>query len=380
MSISPTKTFYLLYVVNALSSLLWFSVRFFLGPYLNSFGFSGSEIGFFFALNSIAAICFLLPAGLFVDRFSPRKLILICSFGLIFISYFFSFANNFLLFSSLFFLLGGLYYSLRTSLNSELLKQVKDEHAGNEFGYFNSLAPFILGVGMIFSGFLIEKFPFKYVFIFQSIGFLLIFLLSFNFTKLKGIKINLTENIKELKKKKTVFFILVLALFASHWGAEETTYGLFLQKNLHLNSLQMGFYMSGELFFMAITALAVGISLQKGKMSMKKMFFWMLFLSGATHVLMTVEIVWFSALMRMIHGIGDGISGIFLFSGLKKFFNVERIGAQSGLVSLSMITGSFLGSLIYGPLGDNFGYQWPLIISGLISVLLIVFIQIFRED
>ncbi|WP_264861300.1 hypothetical protein [Klebsiella pneumoniae] len=40
-----------------------------------------------------------------------------------------------------------------------------------------------------------------------------------------------------------LLFAIWLFLFYLHWGAEFTSYGLFLRENLRLSLLGMGFYM-----------------------------------------------------------------------------------------------------------------------------------------
>jgi len=50
---------------------------------------------------------------------------------------------------------------------------------------------------------------------------------------------------------------------------------------------------------------------------------------------------------------------------------VDRIGGNSSLISLVTTLGVFAGSLIFGPLGAAYGYAWPLVISGGISLALL---------
>jgi predicted MFS family arabinose efflux permease len=47
---------------------------------------------------------------------------------------------------------------------------------------------------------------------------------------------------------------------------------------------------------------------------------------------------------------------------------VERIGGSASLISLITTLGVLAGSLIFGPLGAGYGYAWPLIVSGVISL------------
>ena len=59
------------------------------------------------------------------------------------------------------------------------------------------------------------------------------------------------------------------------------------------------------------------------------------------------------------------------YTTIARLFKVERIGGSASLILLTTTLGTFAGSLIFGPLGSHFGYQWPLILSGTISLALL---------
>ena len=50
---------------------------------------------------------------------------------------------------------------------------------------------------------------------------------------------------------------------------------------------------------------------------------------------------------------------------------MDRIGGNAGFISLITTLGVLAGSLIFGPLGAAYGYQVPLIASGVISLTLL---------
>jgi MFS family permease len=59
------------------------------------------------------------------------------------------------------------------------------------------------------------------------------------------------------------------------------------------------------------------------------------------------------------------------YTTISRLFQVERVGGHSGLISLVTTLGTAVGSLIFGPIGAQMGYEWPLIISGGTSLALL---------
>lgn len=378
MALKIDDNFRLLFLLNALAAFTWFMARFFLGPYLHELGFSGGEIGFFFALSSIAALIFIVPAGLGNDHFSSKLLIRLSALLLVFVSIGFVFGRSFGAIALLFFCLGLLIFSLRMSIGTNILKQAKEEKSGSTFGWYHFFGCLGVGLGMILGGFLWEKYDFSRIFWVQAAGFLLIYFLAGRLIKTASIKIDLVQHFADIWQKRVALFIAVIFFFTLHWGAEEVAYGLFLQKNLGLNNLQMGLYMMGELLFLGLSSLYFGLMLEKNHFHFRKIFFYGLFLSGITQILMTVPTVALSAAIRMVHGVGDGAMNIVMFYGIRRLFQVEKIGGSNSIITLAGILGSFVGALIFGHLGEVYGFQIPFIISGIISISLVALAWFFH--
>ena len=86
---------------------------------------------------------------------------------------------------------------------------------------------------------------------------------------------------------------------------------------------------------------------------------------------MTIPNVGISLSWRLVHGFGDALIMMESYTTIARLFHVDRIGGHSSLISLVSVGGSFAGALIFGPLGAAYGYQWPLIVSGCISLCLL---------
>ena len=87
---------------------------------------------------------------------------------------------------------------------------------------------------------------------------------------------------------------------------------------------------------------------------------------------MTIPNVGISLSWRLVHGFGDALIMIAKATLVSPGFSTSTgIGGHSSLISLVSVGGSFAGALIFGPLGAAYGYQWPLIVSGGISLCLL---------
>ena len=95
---------------------------------------------------------------------------------------------------------------------------------------------------------------------------------------------------------------------------------------------------------------------------------------------MTLGNVYFSFAMRILHEVGDGIFFVYLYGAIHKHFPKERLGGNTGFVIGITILGSIVGSMIFGPMGENYGYNWPLFVSGIINLATLILIRIFEKE
>ncbi len=128
--------------------------------------------------------------------------------------------------------------------------------------------------------------------------------------------------------------------------------------------------MATEFAVLAITAYWYGRSWY-GRLSSLSLLSLALVTSGLGHILMTIPNVGLSLTWRLVHGFGDALIMMEIYTTIARLFHVDRIGGHSSLINLVSVSGSFAGALIFGPLGAAYGYQWPLIISGCISLCLL---------
>ncbi len=342
-------------------------------------GFSGRQIGLLYAFFSLTSIFTSFPFGLASDRIPARHLVVL-ALSLMGASLFSqSFIKAFLLFL-LAYLVYGLGLNLfRVSLDALLLKSLPKQ-VGKVYGLFNGARMLGFTIGGLLGGFLLQRYDFVYTLRTVGIFYLLLTGIWFFLPPTIPARFAVKTYWDDFRDPKVLLFALWLYLFYLHWGAEFTSYGLFLREGLGLSLLGMGLYMSAEFFVVGLASVIGGYRLERG-VDLYRLAALGLLCSGIGHMGMVIKSVPISLAFRLLHGFGDGTIMVLSYVGIAKLFRLERIGGNSGLITLAIMLGNFTGSLIFGPVGARFGYGVPLFISGAITVALVplVFLPRFRE-
>ncbi|MEW6441035.1 MAG: MFS transporter [bacterium] len=364
------KTLYCPATVVAGVALATATANFFLPVYLKSeLRFTGSQIGWLYALYSMTTLLAVIPAGLRNDRSSPRRLI---AWSLVLISAAalgMTFARGSLFYGATFLLYGLGLSTFRISTDALMFKTGNGRSPGMRFGWFNALKMGGVGAGTFAAGYVLWKWGF-------AGGLLLvaaIACLTLSATPmLSPVKVGfpgLREYVSDLKEPAVASFLAWLFLFSLHWGAELTCYGLFLRENLGLSLTGMGWYMGTEYMALAATCLWAGFHYDRG-LDLRLLAAAGLLASGVGQISMCEASQWPSLAWRCVHGIGDGLIMTVLYIGVANLFQQSRVGGNSSAVNLVMMMGSFVGSLIFGPMGEQFGYDKPLLITGVVVAML----------
>lgn len=345
---------------------------FFLPVYLSEqLGFSGGKIGILFAFQAIAGILVIFPVGLGNDRVTSRTLV---GASLLFLSAFFILIANarvFLIFLVVYFCWTACYHMFRLSLDVQVLKTDSGQKTGGRIGLYQAWRFGGIGLGTVVSGYLLESLDFSQTFFIAAIICLALILPSRKLLPTPVERTTLSQYRADFRNPKVIFFAVWLLLFSTHWGAEYTSYGLFLRKDMELSMIEMGWYMSAEFFAILLTALFVGRKL-KGTAWLTPVSIAGLVFSGTGHIGMVFKPLAVSFAFRAMHGIGDGLIFLVFYVGIAKLFQVHRIGGNAGLMNLSTMIGMIIGALVTGPVGERFGYAVPLWSTGIITLILII--------
>ncbi len=347
------------------------ALYFFLPIYLSgSLSFSGAQIGLLYGVLGLNSLLAAFPVGVVGDRYPARILTRVGLVGIALSLWGLARADRFWPFLLVFFAFGLSLQLYRQSLDIMLFKENALENSTRRFGVYNAWRMGGMTVGILLGG--ISLYFLDYPKTFKLLGALLILLLAITWRLplTRGRRSPLLQYGRDFLSRPVLFFVTWLFLFTMHWGAEGTSLGLFLKKNLGLGSLGMGIYLAGEFSVVALTAYLYG-RFGAGRLSPFALLALALATSGMGHILMTYPNLAWSFAWRAVHGVGDGLIMMVAYTTIARLFHVERIGGNAGLISLTTTSGVLTGSLLYGPLGASFGYQMPLIISGLTSLALI---------
>ncbi|MEJ5329079.1 MAG: MFS transporter [Desulfobaccales bacterium] len=346
------------------------ALYFFLPLYLKgTLGFSGARIGLLYAVLSITSLVVSFPVGVTGDRY-PARLLTQVGLGATAVSLFgLAAVTDFWPFLAVFWLFGLSLQLFRQSLDILLFKDNPGGEA-RRFGGYNAWRMSGMLVGILLGGLILQTLPFPTLFRLFALGLICLFCLTFFLPRTRGQRIELGQYARDFHRGPVLFFALWLFLFTLHWGAEGTSLGLFLQEGLGLTPWGMGLYLAGEFGTVALTSYVYGRFLE-GRLPPLVFLILGLATSGLGHLCMTQPPLAWSFAWRLVHGVGDGFIAMLTYTTIARLFHVDRIGGNSGLISLTTTLGVLTGSLIFGPLGAAWGYGWPLIISGAISLALI---------
>ena len=354
-------------------SMFWIFVPVFLVQQ----GFSGFEIGIFIGLANLMAIVTTLPAGIANDRIHSKRMIL---YALIISMFYYlgllTVTNSILLAGA--FVCGGLGRNLfNVSIDSMTFKVINKERSPIQLGKYLGYVILIESLGFMAGGYMINTFGFE-----TTISLIIILLFIAVFISLflpitYTFSFKLLEYKKDILQKGVLLFILVVFLFTFHYGAETTSYSLFLKDQFDLNSVQIGLFVGGSVFFVGLSSLFFGKKVAKG-FNPRHVFYIGLFVSGIGHVLLSLQTnVWLAFAVRCFHEFGDGAMIFSIYYGIVSIFNVERIGGNASIITFAQIMGASLSAFLFGPLGEHYGYYLPLFVSGITTILAGVILYIF---
>ncbi len=367
--IYPALMFALLLMVTA-------PIGYFLTIFLKeNLGFSGSQIGFLYSLGAFTGVLCSIPAGLINDRLKSVTILtisaLLMAAGYGGMAIFTSYA----LYVWLYFIMSLAVATFKLSLDVAVLKGNNGPQSAANVASYHAFRYVGQAIGTFLSGYLLAIINFQYFLLAVAALSLLFIPMALKLPSVTIDKVTLRDYVVELKNPKAIFMAIWVFIFTLHWGAEYTCYGLFLHHTLALTYEQMGLYMGVELVVLTITVLLAMKYIDRAGM-MNKFILLGLFLSGSSLIGMTFTPIALSLFFRAIHGVGDGLVFLVLFMGLVRLFEPERLGGVTGFFNFVQMAGTIVGSIISGYIGDRFGWGVPFWSSGILCLILILFVFI----
>jgi MFS family permease len=314
--------------------------------------------------------------GISTDRLSIRHimavsflLVALSRFGLI-ISTSFPVICGFAFFGSF----GVRFYM--TATNSLFFKVTGPDNL-RKAGQFQALRMVAMGGGLIIGSLVIGFYSFRHAFIVTVAANLALAIMALLLPRTGQVSLKLEEYREAIFTPQVLFIALVFTLSSLHWGAEMVAYTPFLREVLQLSMTHTGLYTGIGFFFVGAGAyLGVILIEKKWVTSLQTVLVLGFLLSGIFHILMVIPNPWWSFAFRMLHEVGDGLVFVVFYHGIARIFKLDRIGGCAAFMSLCMGLGSVGSSVLFGHISDLYGYQWPLIISGVVMVLVPILLRL----
>ncbi len=354
-------------IFSSLSRFLAQTMLFFWGIYFTQVGFSGWEQGILFALYPLLNLLIIVPIGLLNDRIPSRTLIQLGFLMMAFQMWGVSFTSNFWLLIPIFILgdIGGI--SVYLSLDSLFYKS-GDSKKNHQIGAFVGTYLLAAGLGALVGGLILDQIAYEFWFRIIGTLSLLASVSAFILPKTETFYFKIIEYKKDLFQPHILLFMVVMFLWALHFGPEMTSYGLFLKENLHLNYQQMGVYIGTAIMSMYLWARLASTLLNRG-VPILRILYVGIFLTAIGAALSTVLHLETSFLGRVIHEAGDAFMMVFLYYGIRQLFAKERAGGVAGLMNFVQMAANMIAILALAPIGKLYGNEYPILITAGFALL-----------
>ncbi len=368
----------LLTIIQSTFKFMSNSTCFYWAIYFAQIGLSGSQIGILFSATMLTGLLVTFPIGLINDRFPSKKILQLGLIILMLHTLGLSFTQSCPLKFIIFFIggLGARFHNI--SIDSLFYKTAGKEKPTTRIKTYVGFFLLSAGFGAFFSGNLLEYIDFqKYLLIVTGLTGVLI-LISTKLPNTETFHFDLKSYKQDIAKPHILLFMAIIFSFAIHMGSELTSYGPFLRDTLGLSFRQMGFYIGTAIMFMFLTVRLANKAIEKGT-SMRKIVTTGLLMSGLGYLVMLNHNIPISYIGRVIHESGDALMFVFLYAGVSEFFKKDRVGGNSGLITLTQTSAIALSSLIFAPLGEAFGHQVPIIIGAITTLLAIILLKFYER-
>lgn len=385
--ISPTQTehrisekqFYYFVIFIMAHSCLANVLEQYLALYLNDIGFVGLQIGIYFAITVIAPLLFSLPMGITTDRIQIST---ICMVSFVFmalhkigflLSQSFWILCGFALFGSF----GGRFFGVA---KYAMFFKITDRENSRKVGVFQFWRTCAVGLGTLLGGVLIFQVSYAFVFTLIIVCYIGFILLAYFLPRTETASITIEEYKRAVLTPKVLLISGIFFLSSLHWGAESVAYSLFLRHNLGLHTGQIGLYTGVGYACVGVGAYLAMLLLETQRVRhLQSLLYAGLLLAGIGHILMCVPSVPWSFAFRVVHEFGDGFVTFAFFHGVSKIFHLDKIGGCSAFISVWMMLGTIVGSVMFGYVGASFGYHWPLMLSGMVLTLIPVLLHVIND-
>ncbi|MFA5399935.1 MAG: MFS transporter [Dehalococcoidia bacterium] len=362
------------------STFLW-AILTYITIYWVDMGYSHLQVGILIAVFPLVSLALMIPFGVFVDRISPKKLILASQF-------IFALSISGLMMTQDFWLtmlllaVGGAGNALfNNALPALFYKTLGSSIRGLKLGFFTAGILVGYGLGSLLGGYIYTDFDMNAIFLFALIGTVPMLLLSLLLADVPGTRIKLSDYRADLSSKSVLVFVILVFAFSLHAGAEQSSFSLFLNKDIGMDKEAVGWLYFIHANVMAVLSIVSGYYADRvnsrGK-GLAALYYAGIALSGLTNILLMFTTNFGNVLAtRLTHAVGDSLTLVTRSLIVSNLFITTRMGGNLATVQTTVTLGTLCGAIISGAFT---GYATGFAIAGAAAVLAVIYALIVKPE
>jgi len=368
--ISFSRRFIIPCLIVLLQSLFMWAVLTYITIYWIDHGFSHLQVGILVSIFPLTSLVLMIPFGMYVDRISPKKLVIISLLifslapaGLIIWHDFWS--------TAALLGVGGIGATLfSNALPALYYKVLGNKSRGFKLGVLNAATLIGYGLGPLIAGSLLSFWDMNAVFILALSGLPPMLVLCSFLPDVPGTRVQITDYKADISNKSVLVFIVLVFAFSLHAGAEQSSFSLFLNKDIGLGKDMVGLIYFIHATFMAICSVingVIGDRFHARGRGLSTLLYTGIAISGLTNVLLFSAFNFGSVLaIRLTHAVGDSLSLAIRSLIISNMFVSSRMGGNLGTITATITLATLIGSIISGAVP---GYVTGFVICGAIALL-----------
>lgn len=362
------------------STFLW-AILTYITIYWVDMGYSHLQVGILIAVFPLVSLALMIPFGVFVDRISPKKLILASQF-------IFALSISGLMMTQDFWLtmlllaVGGAGNALfNNALPALFYKTLGSSIRGLKLGFFTAGILVGYGLGSLLGGYIYTDFDMNAIFLFALIGTVPMLLLSLLLADVPGTRIKLSDYRADLSSKSVLVFVILVFAFSLHAGAEQSSFSLFLNKDIGMDKESVGWLYFIHANVMAVLSIVSGYYADRvnsrGK-GLAALYYVGIAVSGLTNIMLMFTTNFGNVLAtRLTHAVGDSLTLVTRSLIVSNLFIATRMGGNLATVQTTVTLGTLCGAIISGAFT---GYATGFAIAGAAAVLAVIYALIVKPE
>ena len=362
------------------STFLW-AILTYITIYWVDMGYSHLQVGILIAVFPLVSLALMIPFGVFVDRISPKKLILASQF-------IFALSISGLMMTQDFWLtmlllaVGGAGNALfNNALPALFYKTLGSSIRGLKLGFFTAGILVGYGLGSLLGGYIYTDFDMNAIFLFALIGTVPMLLLCLFLADVPGTRIKLSDYRADLSSKSVLVFVILVFAFSLHAGAEQSSFSLFLNKDIGMDKESVGWLYFIHANVMAVLSIVSGYYADRvnsrGK-GLAALYYAGIAVSGLTNILLMFTTNFGNVLAtRLTHAVGDSLTLVTRSLIVSNLFITTRMGGNLATVQTTVTLGTLCGAIISGAFT---GYATGFAIAGAAAVLAVIYALIVKPE